>query len=129
MIGLSSLTPLGGGIFLGWTLGSNDASNVFGTAVATRIISYKKAVWLCGITLILGAVLQGSAGIKTISSLTNQSITTAVIVTIAAGITGSIMTYLRIPISISQAVVGAVLGIGLATGNSNYGGLLKILLC
>jgi PiT family inorganic phosphate transporter len=129
MIGLSSLTPLGGGIFLGWTLGSNDASNVFGTAVATRIISYKKACWLCGITLIIGAVLQGAAGIETVSSLTKQTIATAVIVTIAAGITGSIMTYLRIPISISQAVVGAVLGIGLATGNANYGSLLKILLC
>jgi PiT family inorganic phosphate transporter len=129
MIGLSSLTPLGGGIFLGWTLGSNDASNVFGTAVATRIISYKKACWLCGLTLILGAVLQGSEGIKTVSSLTGQTIATAVIVTVSAGITGSIMTYLRIPISISQAVVGAVLGIGLATGNANYGGLLKIVLC
>ena len=129
MIGLSSLTPLGGGVFLGWTLGANDASNVFGTAVATRIISYKKACWLCGLTLILGAVLQGTEGIKTVSSLTEQTIATAVIVTIAAGITGSIMTYLRIPISISQAVVGAVLGIGLATGNANYGGLLKIVLC
>jgi PiT family inorganic phosphate transporter len=129
MIGLSSLTPLGGGVFLGWTLGANDASNVFGTAVATRIISYKKACWLCGISLIIGAILQGSEGIKTVSSLTDQTIATAVIVTIAAGITGSIMTYLRIPISISQAVVGAVLGIGLATGNANYGGLLKIVLC
>jgi PiT family inorganic phosphate transporter len=79
--------------------------------------------------LIIGAILQGSEGIKTVSSLTDQTIATAVIVTIAAGITGSIMTYLRIPISISQAVVGAVLGIGLATGNANYGGLLKIVLC
>jgi PiT family inorganic phosphate transporter len=129
MIGLSSLTPLGGGVFLGWTLGANDASNVFGTAVATGIISHKKACWLCGITLIIGAVLQGSEGIKTVSDLTDQTIATAVIVTISAGITGSIMTYLRIPISISQAVVGAILGIGLATGNANYGGLLKIVLC
>ena len=92
MIGLSSLSPLGGGLFLGWTLGSNDAANVFGTAVATRIISYKKAAWLCGITVILGAVLQGSAGIATVSSLTNQTITTALIVTISAAVTGSIMT-------------------------------------
>ena len=129
MIGLSGLTPLGGGVFLGWTLGANDASNVFGTAVATRIVSYKKACWLCGFTVILGAILQGAKGIETLSSLTAQTIATAVIVTVSAGVTGSIMTYLRIPISISQAVVGAVLGIGLATGNANYGGLLKILLC
>jgi PiT family inorganic phosphate transporter len=129
MIGLSSLSPLGGGLFLGWTLGSNDAANVFGTAVATRIISYKKAVWLCGITVILGAVLQGSAGIETVSSLTNQTITTALIVTISAAITGCIMTYFRIPISISQAVVGAVIGIGLATKNASFAGLTKIIIC
>ena len=32
------------GIFLGWTLGSNDSANVFGTAVATKIVTYRTAI-------------------------------------------------------------------------------------
>jgi PiT family inorganic phosphate transporter len=38
------------------------------------------------------------------------------------------MTYLSIPISTSQAVVGAILGIGLATRNAEFSGLIKIVL-
>ena len=38
------LTPLAGGIFLGWALGANDAANVFGTAVASRIITFRICV-------------------------------------------------------------------------------------
>jgi len=129
MSALLSFSPLGGGLFLGWTLGANNAANVFGTAVATRIVSFKKAAILCGLTVVLGAVLQGSAGIKTLSGLTQQSISTAVIISVSAAITGTIMTYLRIPISTSQAVVGAILGISLSVRNAEYSGLTKIVLC
>ena len=31
------------GLFLGWSLGANDASNVFGTAVASRMIRFATA--------------------------------------------------------------------------------------
>ena len=30
---------LGAGIFMGWSLGTNDAANAFGTAVATGVSS------------------------------------------------------------------------------------------
>lgn len=123
------MLPLTGGLYLGWTLGANNAANVFGTAVASRIISYRKACILCSLTVLLGAILQGSAGIKTLSGLTEQNITTAMIVSISAALTGTFMTYMRIPISTSQAVVGAILGIGMATGNSEYSGLTKVVLC
>jgi PiT family inorganic phosphate transporter len=129
MLPLPALTPLGGGLFLGWTLGANDSANVFGTAVASRIISFRQACILCGIAVILGSFLQGAAGIHTLSGLTEQNISTAVIVTMSAAITGTFMTYLAIPISTSQAVVGAILGIALATGNADYSGLTKIVLC
>ena len=129
MGGLASVSPLGGGLFLGWTLGANNAANVFGTAVATRIISLRKACLLCGLFVILGAVLQGSEGIKTLSGITQQSVTTAVIVSVSAALTGTFMTYMKIPISTSQAVVGAILGIGLATKNTEYSGLVKVVLC
>lgn len=125
----ASIAPLGGGLFLGWTLGANDAANVFGTAVGSRIIRYRNAYVLCATFVILGAVLQGAEGIKTLSGLTEQTVRTAIVVSVSAAVTGTIMTFLRLPISTSQAVVGAILGIGLATGHTDYRGLVKVVLC
>lgn len=34
---------LSSGLFLGWSLGANDAANVFGTAVASRMIKFRTA--------------------------------------------------------------------------------------
>ncbi|TFG44776.1 MAG: inorganic phosphate transporter [Candidatus Brocadiia bacterium] len=129
MVGLINVAPLGGGFFLGWTLGANGAANVFGTAVATRIISFRKAVVLCGLCVILGSDLQGQAGIKTLSGLTAQTISTAAVVSVSAAVTVTLMAFWRIPISTSQAVVGAIFGIGLATRNAEYSGIVKIVLC
>lgn len=32
---------LSSGLFLGWSLGANDGSNVFGTAVGTRMVKFR----------------------------------------------------------------------------------------
>lgn len=121
--------PLGAGIFLGWALGANDAANVFGTAVGARIISFWHAAWLCAAGVVLGAVLQGAEGIETLSGITQQTIDTAVVVSVAAALTVTFMTVQGLPISTSQAVVGAILGIGLATGNTEWAPLLKVVAC
>ena len=42
---LSYFIFLSSGLFLGWSLGANDAANVFGTAVGTRGI-WKGVSWL-----------------------------------------------------------------------------------
>ena len=38
-----------GGAFLGWSLGANDASNIFGTAVTSRMIRFRTAAVLASI--------------------------------------------------------------------------------
>jgi len=124
-----ALAPLGGGLFLGWTLGANNAANCFGTAVATRIVSWRRASVICSVMVVLGAVAQGSAGIKTLSGLADQTVATALVVSVAAALTGAAMTHMRLPISTSQAVVGAILGIGLAAGRAHYGVLTKVVVC
>jgi len=126
---LARFLPLGGGLFLGWTLGANDTANIFGTAVATRNIRLRNALLLCSVMVIFGAALQGAAGIRTLSGITEQSLSTALVVSLSAAITATIMTFLGLPISTSQAVVGAILGIGLATRHTEYGGLIKVVLC
>jgi inorganic phosphate transporter, PiT family len=129
MGGLFGFAPLGGGLFLGWVIGANDSANVFGTAVATRIITLRTACVLCALAVMAGAGLQGAEGIRTLSGITHQTIPTAVVVSLAAALTGTVMTYLRIPISTSQAVVGAILGIGLATRDVNFRPLVKVIVC
>ncbi|MBN1846695.1 MAG: anion permease [Sedimentisphaerales bacterium] len=120
-----------GGIFLGWSLGANDAANVFGTAVASRIIPFRRASLLCGAAVIVGAVLGGRQGIDTLSSLFDERAPVGLLVVTSstAAFTVSLMTAARLPISASQAVIGAITGIGLGMGHLNLGLLGKIVLC
>ena len=46
---------LSSGLFLGWSLGANDAANVFGTAVGSRMIRFTTAAIICSAFVILGA--------------------------------------------------------------------------
>ena len=107
------MVHLGGSIILGWALGSNDAANVFGTAVASRMVRYRTAVVLAAACIIIGAVLEGGEGIRTLGGLSDQTPRSALIVSLVAGLTVILMTTLRLPVSASQAVVGAILGAGL----------------
>lgn len=56
-----------GGLFLGWGLGANDSANVFGMAVGSKMVSWKKAAVLTSVFVLIGAVLQGRAGIETLA--------------------------------------------------------------
>lgn len=118
------------GIFLGWSLGANDAANVFGTAVASRIITFSVAVTILTIFVTTGAVLQGDEGIHTLESLTDQDLNSAFVLSLAAALTVGIMTYFALPVSTSQAVVGAILGIAIALQQTvSWGHLRKVILC
>jgi PiT family inorganic phosphate transporter len=43
------------GLFLGWSLGANDASNVFGSAVGSKMVSFRRAAVIASLFVILGA--------------------------------------------------------------------------
>ena len=55
-----TLIFISSGLFLGWSMGANDASNAFGTAVASRMIRFSTAAFLCSVFLIIGAVTSGA---------------------------------------------------------------------
>ena len=126
-------------------MGANDSANVFGTAVSSKMVSYRVAIWLTALFVVLGAMVQGSAGIKTLSedlkgkgsasqiqSATpsdNTPLKIAMIASFSAAFTVTIMTILKIPVSTSQAVVGSIIGIGLMQNNVNFHGLAKVVIC
>ena len=121
--------PLFSAFFLGWALGANDSANAFGTAVTSRMIKYSSAVGLTALFVIAGALMQGHEGLKTLNSLTGQTTHTAFIVSLAAALTVTIMTVFKLPISASQAVVGAILGIGVMQNDLHLAGLTKVIVC
>lgn len=118
-----------GGIFMGWTLGANDAANVFGTAVSSRMVKFRTAAVLASVFVILGAVLSGRAGIETLKGLTSFGIEEAVISSVAAALTVGLMTVFGLPVSTSQSVVGSIIGIGILSGQINYSGMGKVVAC
>ena len=118
-----------GGVFLGWSLGSNDASNVFGTAVSSRMLKFWVAAVIASIFVVTGAIVSGQAGIETLKGLTSIRLDQAVISSVAAAVTVTIMTLLGLPVSTSQAVVGAIMGIGILNNQINLSGLGKVVAC
>ena len=116
-------------VYLGWSLGANDASNVFGSAVASRMLKFRTAAILAAAFVVFGALLEGQAGIETLKGLTQLTLEQAVVSSVAAAVTVTIMTLLGLPVSTSQAVVGAILGIGFINRHLNIAGLGKVLVC
>lgn len=116
-------------VYLGWSLGANDAANIFGTAVSTRMIKFFTAALLASVFVLIGALLEGYEGLHTYSGLSSQNMQTASIVSFAAAITVTVMTLLKLPVSTSQAVVGAIIGVGLLRHDVNAAGLTKVVAC
>ena len=111
-------------IFLGWGLGANSSADIFGTGVATRIIKYSTAVVLISIFVIIGSVLEGPKCMSTVGDITGLTLNTAFIATIAAGATILLLTWKGLPISTSQAIIGAIVGVGLY--ENNFGQFYKL---
>lgn len=106
------------GLFLGWSLGANDASHIFGSAVGSKMISFRKAAVVASVFFILGAVLQGSGTSHTLGKLgAVNAIGGSFTVALAAAITIYMMTKFALPISTTQAIVGAIIGWNFFTGN------------
>ena len=104
-----------GSIFMGWSLGANDAANIFGTGVVTRAIRFRTAAILLSVFVILGSIIEGQKTIETVGFFTELNISLALLATIAAALVVTGMTYFGIPVSTSQAILGAVMGVAIYT--------------
>jgi len=106
------------GLFLGWSLGANDASHIFGSAVGSKMVTFRKAAIIASVFFILGAVIQGSGTSHTLDKLgAINAIGGSFTLALAAAITIYMMTKFALPISTTQAIVGAIIGWNFFTGN------------
>jgi PiT family inorganic phosphate transporter len=113
------------GLFLGWSLGANDASNVFGSAVGSKMVTFRKAAIIASIAVVLGAVIQGAGTSHTLGKLgAVNAIGGSFTLALAAAVTVYMMTKFSLPVSTTQAIVGAIIGWNLFTGNKTDSGTL-----
>jgi phosphate/sulfate permease/DNA-binding CsgD family transcriptional regulator len=106
------------GLFLGWSLGANDAANIFGSAVGSKMIKFGTAVIIASIFVIAGSVIQGSGAADTLGKLGSvNAIGGAFTVALCAGLTVFWMTRLKLPVSTSQAIIGAIIGWNFYSGS------------
>ena len=121
---------LAAGSYVGWNIGANDTANCIGTTVGCGLLPFRRAAILVAIFAILGGLLQGHHVMDTIGKgivKDELSILAVFVALICSGIFVTLATFFRIPTSTSQAIVGGVMGIGLALdANIDYAKLIRI---
>lgn len=116
------------GLFLGWSFGAKDTANIFGAAVETKMISFKKAALIAAIFVSLGAILEGSGPSQTLATLGSvNAIGGAFTVALAAAATITLMVKIGIPVATTQTLAGAIIGWNYFAGRlTNFNSLATI---
>ncbi len=119
-----------GGFYVGWNIGANDTANCIGTSVGSGLLSYRGAVYVVAFFVVVGGLLQGYQVAHTVGKevVTVELPQLAILVSlVSAGLFVTMATFFGLPVSTTQAIVGALTGIGLATRSPiNARELLKI---
>ncbi|KTD22914.1 inorganic phosphate transporter, partial [Legionella lansingensis] len=108
--------------FMTWGVGANDLANVMSTTMGSKAITVRQAMIIAIIFEFAGAFLGGSGvtetmrdGIITSSQLSNQPlilIEGMLGVLIACTVWMNLASYLGVPVSITNALVGSMVGFG-----------------
>ncbi len=142
------LATLVGGAYMAWNIGANDVANAMGTSVGSGALTLKRAIVVAAVFEFAGAVLVGSHVTDTIRSGIVEVALFAptgpigadgplllalgmLAALVAAGAWLHIATHLALPVSTTHSIVGAVVGIGVATfgvAGVDWGTMLEIVL-
>lgn len=115
MVSSLSISVLAAGTALCLVLGANNIAICVGTTMSSRTLRYKHAVLIAAIGLMAGAVLEGGKMSQTVAGVAPTLSDAALLAaTIAAFAVMALVTWLRIPLSMNQVFVGAVVGATLA---------------
>jgi PiT family inorganic phosphate transporter len=145
--GVLVATLIGGG-YMAWNIGANDVANAMGTSVGSGALTLKRAIVLAAVFEFLGAVLVGShvtdtirKGIVEVSLFAPTGPAGAdgplllalgmLAALISAGAWLHVATHFALPVSTTHSIVGAVVGVGVATfglAGVDWGTMLEIVL-
>lgn len=112
------------GFFMTWGIGANDVANAMGTSVGSNAITVKQAIIIAAIFEFAGAFLAGSHVTKTIrkgiidpAAIASQPeilVFGMLAALLAAAIWLLIASWKGWPVSTTHAIVGAIVGFGIA---------------
>lgn len=108
------------GLWMTWGIGANDLANIMSTAMGSRAISVKQAMLIAIVFEIAGAFLGGNevsdtirGGIIDMHSFETHYLVYAMLSVLLAGATWiTVASILGMPVSITNSIVGALVGVG-----------------
>ena len=100
---------LSAGLFMGWSLGTNDAANAFGTAVATRVVKYRTAIIIIAIMVMVGAVALGHNNINKLASISTNNEVTASVEDVEAALANGTLATLRLKSALKAFIISRAL--------------------
>ncbi len=106
-------------LYMGWTIGADDAGAAMGSAVGAGVLTIRRAVLLIAVFTTAGAVLEGHKVVKTLGKGVVQAHLDPVLAgatVFVAAVWCHVAVMLGVPISTTQATVGAIAGTGYALG-------------
>jgi len=112
-----------------WGIGANDCANSFATSVGAKVLTLKQALIVAAIFEFLGAFLAGNhvtsairkkiVNFKVFQSNPGALMLGMVCSNISAAIWLHVASYLRLPVSTTHSIVGAIIGFSLAYNGEN----------
>lgn len=113
-----------------FNIGANDVANSFSSSVSSRSLKYWQAMVLAAIMEFLGALLVGNRVSDTIRNKIIKTTTfeddpTVLMLAMALALVGSsiwlsIATSIGMPVSTTHSIIGAVIGVGIATKGADH---------
>ncbi len=110
------------GLWMTWGVGANDLANIMSTAIGSKAISVRQAMLIAIIFEIAGAFLGGAGvtdtirggiiDINTFIGMPQLFIYGMLSVLLAGAVWITTASYLGMPVSITNAIVGALVGVG-----------------
>ncbi len=120
---------LGVSFYLALNIGANDLANAMGTSVGSKALTVRNAVIIAAVLNLAGAVLVGARVTHTVrkdiidlgalggDDTFNWTILIGMLAAmLAAAIWINVATYFQLPVSTTHAIVGAMIGFGIAAG-------------
>jgi len=122
-----------GGLYVGANIGANDAANCIGASVGARLVRFRTAIIMVAVCVVVGALLQGGGVTHTIGKgIVQEAVSPEGVLCalLCGGLFVTLATFYKVPVSTSQSIVGAVAGVGIASGlEVNYSKIVTIVEC
>jgi PiT family inorganic phosphate transporter len=113
----TELIPIIACMLIAIGIGSNDTSNALGICIGCGIIKLRRAIFLFGIFVLIGILVQGKAVMSTVGkNLIEVNIPILSVSLPVAAFLIIISNLKRLPLSTHQVIIGSLIGSGVALG-------------